>query len=67
MSETASPGARFLEMRAIAGQVAARQFDKIPDEILAMRRLWPKGGDLWLRRGHEAALFQQGLKSMGVV
>jgi GH24 family phage-related lysozyme (muramidase) len=59
-----APGARFLEMRAIADQMAAKQFDKIPAEILSMRRLWPDGGDLWRRRGHEAALFQQGLNGM---
>ena len=26
-----------------------------------MRRLWPVNGDLWKRRSHEAALFDQGL------
>lgn len=57
-----SPGARYLEMRAIAQHMAAKEFAKIPGEILAMRRLWPVNGDLWKRRGHEAALFAQGLK-----
>ena len=56
-----SPGSRYLEMRAIAQHLAAREFAKIPDEILSMRRLWPKGGDLWNRREHEADLFRQGL------
>lgn len=60
-----SPGARFLEMRAIAEHVAANRFDLVPAEFLSMRRLWPVGKDLWLRRGHEAALFSQGLKTMG--
>jgi GH24 family phage-related lysozyme (muramidase) len=55
------PGPRYAEMRAIRMHMANLDFDKIPDEFLAMRRLWPKGGDLWNRRGHEAALFDKGL------
>jgi GH24 family phage-related lysozyme (muramidase) len=55
------PGSRFIEMRNITAHMEAKQFAKIPAEILAMRRLWPKGGDLWRRRGHEATLFQHGL------
>jgi hypothetical protein len=57
------PSPRDAEMRAIRALVAAKRFDAIPAEILAMRRLWPAGGDLWRRRGHEAALFVQGLKA----
>lgn len=56
------PGPRYSEMRAIKAHMEAKEFDKIPGEFLAMRRLWPWGGDLWNRRGHEAALFKQGLK-----
>lgn len=55
------PGVRFAEMRAIKAHMAAQRFDLIPDEFLAMRRLWPRGGDLWNRRMHEAALFERGL------
>jgi hypothetical protein len=55
------PGPRYAEMRAIRALMAARDFDKIPDEFLSMRRLWPEGGDLWRRRGDEAALFDEGL------
>jgi GH24 family phage-related lysozyme (muramidase) len=51
------PGPRYAEMRAIKAHMAALAFDQIPAEILSMRRLWPQGGDLWRRRGHEAALF----------
>ena len=51
------PGDRYSEMRAIKAHMAAQRFDLIPAEFLAMRRLWPEGGDLWKRRGHEAALF----------
>lgn len=57
-------GDRYTEMRAITAHMAAKEFAKIPGEFLAMRRLWPVGGDLWRRRGHEAALFEQGLKSV---
>lgn len=56
-----SPGARYLEMRAIAVHMAKHEFSKIPGEFLSMRRLWPKGGDLWNRRMHEATLFTKGL------
>lgn len=55
------PSARDLEMRAIFAHMTAKQFNLIPMEFLRMRRLWPKGGDLWNRRGHEAALFTKGL------
>lgn len=56
-----APGSRDAEMRAIYSHMCARQFDKIPAEFLSMRRLWPEGGDLWRRRGHEADLFRAGL------
>lgn len=55
------PGARYAEMRAIKALMASANFSKIPAEFLSMRRLWPKGGDLWNRREHEAVLFQKGL------
>jgi GH24 family phage-related lysozyme (muramidase) len=55
------PGSRYIEMRNIKAHMAAKAFDQIPGEFLAMRRLWPTGGDLWNRRGHEAILFRDGL------
>jgi hypothetical protein len=58
------PGPRYSEMRAIKAHMMTGQFDHIPDEFLSMRRLWPKNGDLWNRRGHEAALFDKGLAEM---
>jgi hypothetical protein len=61
------PGPRYVEMHAIRAHMLAKAFDQIPDEFLSMRRLWPKGGDLWRRRGHEAALFLRGLQAMGAV
>lgn len=57
----AAPGNRFLEMRNIKAHMMAEQFSLIPNEFLAMRRLWPVGKDLWNRRGHEALLFRDGL------
>lgn len=55
------PGPRYAEMRAIKALMASQNFSQIPAAFYAMRRLWPQGGDLWRRRGHEAALFQLGL------
>jgi GH24 family phage-related lysozyme (muramidase) len=55
------PSPRDAEMRNITAHMAARRFDRIPGEFLAMRRLWPVNGDLWKRRTHEAALFEHGL------
>lgn len=56
-----APGNRYLEMRNIKSDMAAERFADIPNQFLAMRRLWPRGGDLWNRRGHEAMLFRDGL------
>lgn len=56
-----NPGARNAEMRAIRADMIEKKFDRIPLQIVSMRRLWPRGGDLWKRRMHEAALFQKGL------
>lgn len=61
-----APGPRYGEMRAIKAHMATLNFAKIPDEFLSMRRLWPRGGDLWNRRGHEAALFTKGLQAGAV-
>ncbi len=58
-------GDRYREMRAIRNFIASRQFNLVPAQFLSMRRLWPAGGDLWRRRGHEAALFQHGLATAG--
>lgn len=63
-----APGARFAEMRAIRQHMITKEFSRIPDEFLSMRRLWPVGGDLWRRRGHEADLFRVGLgQSVAIV
>lgn len=60
------PGPRYAEMRSIRLHMATQQFAKIPDDILSMQRLWPRGGDLWNRRAHEAALFRKGLNEQPI-
>lgn len=54
-------GDRYTEMRGIKALMAAEQFDRIPDEFIAMKRLWPGMVGLQNRREHEAALFRKGL------
>lgn len=61
------PSPRDAEMRAIKADIAAEKYNAIPMQLLSMRRLWPRGGDLWNRRTHEAALFQKGLTPNGGV
>jgi len=58
-----APGPRYAEMRAIRQHMADKRFDLVPGEFRSMKRLWPKGGDLWNRREHEAALFEKGLNA----
>jgi GH24 family phage-related lysozyme (muramidase) len=58
-----NPGPRYSEGRAIKALMAEKAFDKVPAEFLSMRRLWPRDGDLWKRREHEAYLFQKGLQA----
>ena len=49
-------------MRNIKTHMTDKEFDKIPDELRAMTRLWP-GTGLVARRKAEAALFELGLAS----
>jgi hypothetical protein len=55
------PGDRYTEMRGIRYLMGAEQFERIPDEIREMKRLWPKSPGLQIRRDKEAALFEAGL------
>ncbi len=59
------PGDRYKEMRAIRAEMGAQNFSDIPDQIRAMKRLWPldtdEHKDLRNRRDHEATLFEKGL------
>lgn len=58
-----APGDRYREMHAIRQLMALRMYDKIPEEIRSMKRLWPNMVGLRNRRDHEAALFEKGLQS----
>lgn len=56
-------GDRFAEMRNIARHMQTKTFDKIPAEIVAMKRLWGSElSGLHKRRDAEAALFRKGLE-----
>jgi hypothetical protein len=58
------PTGRYAEMRNINSHMRAREFDRIPCEIRAMKRLWqgvPDMAGLLTRREAEAALFEIGL------
>jgi len=52
---------RYREMRAIRQSMAAKEYDRIPGQFRAMKRLWNNG--LVGRREREARLFEQGLQS----
>lgn len=58
------PEERYREMRAIRAHMEAEDFDDIPGELRAMKRLWPKAAGLRKRRDREAALFERGLAAM---
>lgn len=58
---TAMEGDSRREMRDIRADVESGNLDAIPDEILAMKRLWPGNRGLQLRRDQEAAVFRDGL------
>lgn len=55
---------RYQEMRNISTHMINKEFDKVPAEILSMKRLWegkPKMKGLLTRRELEAKLFKAGL------
>lgn len=58
---------RYLEMRNIRAHMAAQNYNAIPAEFRAMKRIWPLGNslhnDLCGRREREAVLFEKGLHS----
>ena len=56
-------GERYVEMRAIKDLIEKRQFDKVAEQIRAMKKLWPNSPGLQQRREREATLFEQGLSS----
>ena len=55
-------GLRYTEMRNIYEHMENEEFDEIPDEIRAMKRLWPNVSGLKRRRDEEADLFEEGLE-----
>jgi hypothetical protein len=59
-------GERYKEMRAIKAHMASGNFEAIPDEIRAMKRLWPNLKGLRRRRDREAALFERGLAATSI-
>lgn len=56
-------GDRYKEMRAIKSAMAAEDFDGIPNQIRAMKRIWPNSSGLRKRRDTEAKLFERGLSA----
>jgi hypothetical protein len=56
-------GERYKEMRAIKAHMKAKNFQQIPAELRAMKRLWPKTAGLRKRRDKEADLFEKGLRA----
>lgn len=57
---------QYEEMRKIYSLMETEQFNKIPDQIVSMKRLWagnPNCEGLLVRRDLEAALFTEGLST----
>lgn len=54
-------GARYTEMRNIRAHIVSGRWDRVPNEIRAMKRLWPGVNGLLRRRDEEAALWQESL------
>jgi hypothetical protein len=62
------PENRFSEMREIKALMNQRFFEKIPEQMILMKRIWVGQSDmkgLLVRRDLEAALFVRGLSSNG--
>ncbi len=59
-------GDRYREMRQIRALMEARQYDGVPAQFRAMKRIWQGTGQngLLIRRDKEAQLFQDGLDAM---
>ena len=54
-------GEKRTEMRAIRDQMEKKNFAGIPEQLRAMKRLWPELSGLQQRRETEAILFERGL------
>jgi hypothetical protein len=59
-------GDRYREMRAIRAAMEAREFERIPALLIAMKRLWTTKSvrGVAARREHEAEIFRVGLAAM---
>jgi GH24 family phage-related lysozyme (muramidase) len=53
---------RHTEMHNIKQHMTDKEFNKIPHEIRAMKRIWPNINGLVSRREDEAKLFENGMK-----
>jgi GH24 family phage-related lysozyme (muramidase) len=58
-------GDRRIEMAAIRDLMRVREWQHIPDQFRAMKRLWPESRGLRRRRDEEADLFEAGLAMLG--
>lgn len=54
-------GDRYLELRNIRSHVASGQWERVPAELRAMKRLWPQVAGLRKRRENEAVLWEKSL------
>jgi hypothetical protein len=54
---------RFREMRNIKAHMESKRFERIPQEIRNMKRLWPGTPGLLRRRDDEAKFFEEGLRA----
>lgn len=55
-------GDRYAEMRDIHAHMTTKDFDRIPNDIRSMKRLWPNVPGLRIRRDSEANLFATGAR-----
>ena len=51
------------EMREIVSLMSSKQYDKIPEQVRDMKRLWPNVSGLIKRREAEAKFIEDGLKN----
>jgi TIR domain len=59
-------GEKRFEMRSIRELLGKHDFAAVPEQLRAMKRLWPTNVDLQKRRDAEATLFEKGLAKHAV-
>jgi GH24 family phage-related lysozyme (muramidase) len=57
-------GDRYTEMRQIQALMEKKEFAAIPQQLRAVKRLWPSSSGLPARRENEAQLFEKGLAEL---